>query len=88
MTGVIALQRLQQAERRDLLEVVERHPAATIKAPRDRVGKRQVCTDQPFASLTVTVIGLGTEVCPLTAIDLARGVACGCARLTDRDENV
>ena len=59
--GVIALQRLQQAHRRDLLEVVERHPAATVKAPRDRVGERQVCTDQPLASFMVTVIGVGTK---------------------------
>ena len=42
MSWVIAVQRLQQPDGGDLLEVLERNPLAAIKAPRNRVSKRQV----------------------------------------------
>ncbi len=62
MIGVEALQRLDQAQRRDLLEVLERHAATTVVAPGDRVGEREISPDQPLTSLRVTAISVRAEV--------------------------
>ena len=48
VVGVKAIQGLDQTERRDLLQVLKRHPAAAVKAPRDRGGERQIGSEQAF----------------------------------------
>ena len=66
MGRVIAVQRLEQPDGGDLLEVLERNPLAAIEAPRDRVGKRQVVADQAFAGPRIAVVGVGAEICCVT----------------------
>ena len=63
MSGVIAVQRLEQPDGGDLLEVLKRNSLAAIEAPRDRVGKRQVVADQAFAGPRFAVVGVGAEIC-------------------------
>ena len=66
MSWVVAVQRLEQPDGGDLLEVLERNPLAAIEAPRDRVGERQVVADQAFAGLWIAVVGVGAEICCVT----------------------
>ena len=73
MSWVIAVQRLEQPDGGDLLEVLERNPLAAIDASRDRVGKRQVAADQAFGGPRSAVVGVGAEICCLT-LAVIRGV--------------
>src|SRR5215210_2856477 len=59
---VIALQRLDESDRGDLLEVIECNAIAAIEAPRDRARQRQVPRDQTVADSAVARLGIGTEI--------------------------
>ena len=78
---VIAVQRLEQPDRGDLPQVIERNPVTAIEAPRDRVGERQVPVDQSLAGPGVAVVGVGAEVgglsLALPRCVSGRGVRCG-----------
>jgi hypothetical protein len=66
MVGVEAVQRLDQPDRRDLLEIVQWHAATPIEAPGDRVGEREMCPDQPFTGPGIAVLRVRAEVCRVT----------------------
>ena len=67
VVGVEAVQCLDKSECGDLLQVLERHPVAAVKAPRDRVGEREMGSDQAFTRVRVAVFGVGLKVCRLVA---------------------
>ena len=64
VVGVKAIQGLDQTERRDLLQVLERHPVAAVKAPRDRVGEREMGSQQAFTGVRVAVLARRRESLP------------------------
>ena len=68
MIGVKALKRLDQAQRRDLLKILQRHPGAPGKAPGDRVGEREMRPNQPLTSRRIAVLGVRAKVRRVTPV--------------------
>ena len=64
---VKAVQGLDQTEGGELLQVLEWHPVAAVKAPRNRVGERQMGSDQTFTRARVAALRVGSKVSLLVA---------------------
>ena len=62
VVGVKAIQRLDQTQRRDLLQILERHPVAAVKTPRDRIGERKIGSNQAFTGVRVAVLRVGAKI--------------------------
>ena len=56
LAGVKAIHRLDQTQCRDLSQILERHPLAAIKTPRDRVGERKIRSNQALTRRGVAVL--------------------------------
>ena len=64
---VEAVDRLDQADRRDLDEVLELLAAPGV-APRERLGERKVVLDQPLAGSEVTTLVVGAQELSVRAL--------------------